>query len=723
MFECYNQRIINLSRFFRTSSTLYSLESFRRLLVSMAPRKAAKENSLDQPKPTRVLRPKLQVAPENIVVDDVSPIKEKVVRRKKIMKSDSDTPAETKPKKAPAKAAGDAKSKPAPKAKKVAAKGHKLPDPIKPGAIFVDSAKKSWKVGKSLGSGGFGEVYSATDDVNDNKVDGYKYVMKVEYSTGPLFVEQNFYVRCAKPEHLEAWKKEKKLKTLGLPTFYAMKGQQEHNGNSYRFIIISKFGSDLQKLLDEHKEFSLKNTLTIGSSLLDSLEYIHHCGYVHADLKPANVLLGVDSSQAIVNIVDFGLASRYKDTDDNHKAHIVEKKSAHNGTLIYTSLVAHRGAKTTSRICDIEILAYNLLHLNTGSLPWTAYEQQPEKVLAMKEELLKDPAKFFTTHYKEPVPDVFVEMFKYIASTKFEVGPDYDKLKQMFVKALQKNGLKMDGKLNFEEKKVNGTATSGSSKAEKPKRGNAKKKAAPPPKIVVTQDEDEEEEEGGEEVAPNGDVHIEEEATKPVARPLSIIPEPDEVEEPEPQPTPRVPSPVAHPTAQPVPHSLDETFDVPTPAMIEVMSKRNDKKSAAVKRGTAEEKRPAAVKTYRAAVKPHRGSQDEDKPAEATNGKRRGRVMDKVGEEEDEKPDEKPVEATHGKRRGKVMDKVEEEEEDVEEDKQETKRKKKTAKESKPELAQTSESHNETYTIPTPAMMEFINKRNERKPAASKAKK
>lgn len=167
----------------------------------MAPRKAAKENSLDQPKPTRVLRPKLQVAPENIVVDDVSPIKEKVVRRKKIMKSDSDTPAETKPKKAPAKAAGDAKSKPAPKAKKVAAKGHKLPDPIKPGAIFVDSAKKSWKVGKSLGSGGFGEVYSATDDVNDNKVDGYKYVMKVEYSTGPLFVEQNFYVRCAKPEH------------------------------------------------------------------------------------------------------------------------------------------------------------------------------------------------------------------------------------------------------------------------------------------------------------------------------------------------------------------------------------------------------------------------------------------------------------------------------------------------------------------------------------------
>lgn len=166
----------------------------------MAPKKLAKENATETLKPTRVLRPKLQVASVNIDdSDDLSPVKEKKPRGKKVAKTEEENVKVAEPKTKATKVAAGKIIKT--KAKKVAAKGHKLPDPIKPGEIFVDSAKKSWKVGKSLGSGGFGEVYSATDDLNDNKVDGYKYVMKVEYSTGPLFVEQHFYIRCAKPEH------------------------------------------------------------------------------------------------------------------------------------------------------------------------------------------------------------------------------------------------------------------------------------------------------------------------------------------------------------------------------------------------------------------------------------------------------------------------------------------------------------------------------------------
>lgn len=151
----------------------------------MAPRKVVKENDLEEARPTRVLRPK-QVAVDNYF----NSIEEKDHKMKKTVKT-----------KLVPKTKKIAEPIPLSKPKKVAAKGHKLPDPIKPGEIFIDSAKKSWKVGKSLGSGGFGEVYSATDNLNDDKADGYKYVMKVEYSTGPLFVEQNFYIRCAKAEH------------------------------------------------------------------------------------------------------------------------------------------------------------------------------------------------------------------------------------------------------------------------------------------------------------------------------------------------------------------------------------------------------------------------------------------------------------------------------------------------------------------------------------------
>ena len=37
---------------------------------------------------------------------------------------------------------------------------HKLPDPIREGEVVKDNSKKSWKLGKSIGVGGFGEIYA-----------------------------------------------------------------------------------------------------------------------------------------------------------------------------------------------------------------------------------------------------------------------------------------------------------------------------------------------------------------------------------------------------------------------------------------------------------------------------------------------------------------------------------------------------------------------------------
>jgi len=37
---------------------------------------------------------------------------------------------------------------------------HKLPDPIKDGEIVRDIQKRQWRLGKSIGVGGFGEIYA-----------------------------------------------------------------------------------------------------------------------------------------------------------------------------------------------------------------------------------------------------------------------------------------------------------------------------------------------------------------------------------------------------------------------------------------------------------------------------------------------------------------------------------------------------------------------------------
>lgn len=72
---------------------------------------------------------------------------------------------------------------------------------------------------------------------------------------------------------------------------------------------------------------------------LDSLEYIHSNGYCHADLKGANILLGLTKqTQNQVFLVDFGLASKY-----TQKEFKPDPKKAHNGTIEYTSRDAHDG--------------------------------------------------------------------------------------------------------------------------------------------------------------------------------------------------------------------------------------------------------------------------------------------------------------------------------------------------------------------------------------------
>lgn len=58
--------------------------------------------------------------------------------------------------------------------------GYEMPKAAKPGTILVDNQKKEWKIGKSIGIGGFGEIYSACDAASKIKsMDEYPYVVKL----------------------------------------------------------------------------------------------------------------------------------------------------------------------------------------------------------------------------------------------------------------------------------------------------------------------------------------------------------------------------------------------------------------------------------------------------------------------------------------------------------------------------------------------------------------
>ncbi|XP_034274322.1 serine/threonine-protein kinase VRK1 isoform X3 [Pantherophis guttatus] len=258
----------------------------------------------------------------------------------------------------------------------------KLAEEFPPGEVFTDLLKKKWKLGPVIGKGGFGCLYLADVNSSESVTSDAPYVIKVEPSdNGPLFTELSFYMRAAKPELIKKWISSHKLKYLGVPKYWGS-GLHQKNGKSYRFMVMDRFGKDLQKIFEEQgKQFSRKTVLQLGLRILNVLEYIHEHEYVHGDIKASNLLLGHEIPNQVY-LVDYGLAFRYS-PEGNHKDYKENPKRCHDGTLEFTSIDAHKGA-SPSRRGDLEILGYCMICWLSGSLPWEDNLKNPDYVKESK---------------------------------------------------------------------------------------------------------------------------------------------------------------------------------------------------------------------------------------------------------------------------------------------------------------------------------------------------
>lgn len=132
-------------------------------------------------------------------------------------------------------------------------------------------------------------------------------------------------------------------------------------------------GPSLEKLFNFCKrEFTLKTVLMIGEQMLKRIEYMHQMCYLHRDLKPDNFVVDLDHSSEIY-MIDFGLARRYSQINDDGLVEHVKRVKLHSftGTARYSSIAAQQQF-TTSRKDDLESLAYILIYFAKGKLPWQA---------------------------------------------------------------------------------------------------------------------------------------------------------------------------------------------------------------------------------------------------------------------------------------------------------------------------------------------------------------
>ncbi|XP_014214898.1 serine/threonine-protein kinase VRK1-like [Copidosoma floridanum] len=328
--------------------------------------------------------------------------------------------------------------------KRVAALGCRLPSRLPAGEILTDITGNLWRLGNSIGCGGFGDVYLASNDIHKSVGQNTKYVIKIEpHNNGPLFVEMNFYIRAARKQMIDEWCKIQNLRQVGIPS-YEGSGSHIYKNERYRFLVIPRYGQDVGKLfISNGRKLSKKLINSLAVQMLYALEYIHSKGYAHSDVKGSNILLkkNYDYSSELEKtrafLVDYGLAYRFRTSNGAHKPFFHDERRAHEGTLEFTSRDAHHG--THSRRGDLETLGYNLLQWLCGKLPWEddngglSPSANPDEIHDKKENYLLDVDSFMKACFQDKKPpENITNYMKYITNLKFESEPDYAYLRSLF---------------------------------------------------------------------------------------------------------------------------------------------------------------------------------------------------------------------------------------------------------------------------------------------------
>ncbi|XP_022730130.1 casein kinase 1-like protein HD16 isoform X3 [Durio zibethinus] len=194
-------------------------------------------------------------------------------------------------------------------------------------------------------------------------------------------------------------------------------------------------------------------TQTTRLEAISILQQLHHKGFVHGDVKPENFLLGQPgtSNEKKLYLIDLGLASRWKEAASGRHVEYDQKPDVFRGTVRYASVHAHLG-RTGSRRDDLESLAYTLIFLLRGKLPWQGYIGENKGFLVCKKKMATSPEMLC---YLCPPP--FQQFLEIVTNMKFDEEPNYPKLISLFHNSIDFNSsirpIQIDGAIKVGHKR------------------------------------------------------------------------------------------------------------------------------------------------------------------------------------------------------------------------------------------------------------------------------
>eukprot|EP00955_Chlamydomonas_euryale_P036271 350389-Chlamydomonas_euryale.AAC.2 len=223
---------------------------------------------------------------------------------------------------------------------------------------------------KKLGKGGFGQVWLGRRMVQRKKgADGGAILEGASATEVALKLEHKTSKGCTNGPPYE-WHVYTQLgDSYGVPKVH-YKGQQD----DFYIMVMDLLGPSLWDVWNQHyQHLSEGYAACVAVEALNILQSLHNKGYVHGDVKPENFLLGAPGSgrEKRLFLVDLGLATRWKERGQHVRYD--QRPDDFRGTVRYASVHAHLG-RTTSRRDDLESLAYTLLFLLKGRLPWQGFQ-------------------------------------------------------------------------------------------------------------------------------------------------------------------------------------------------------------------------------------------------------------------------------------------------------------------------------------------------------------
>jgi eukaryotic-like serine/threonine-protein kinase len=203
-----------------------------------------------------------------------------------------------------------------------------------------------YRIESALGSGASAHVYAAWDVTLHRRV-----AVKVLH---PALTEDASFLRRFRSEAQAA-------AALAHPHVLSVFDWGEDDGGPF-LVLEFLGGGSLRDMFDDGRRLSISQTVSIGIQAADGLGYAHGRGFVHRDVKPANLLFDTDGR---LRVGDFGLARAFAE------ASLTEPEGAAVGTARYSAPEQALGNAVDGR-ADVYSLALVLYEAATGMVPFTA---------------------------------------------------------------------------------------------------------------------------------------------------------------------------------------------------------------------------------------------------------------------------------------------------------------------------------------------------------------